>query len=184
MNTKKLYEMSDDEVLNEVSIAIHDYLERIRPQHGEFNLKECVTRQINELKRLFRESQGLGRKDTLSPRDIQELDLFILHYLPLMQERAQSVKLRYDQEQTVWKITGTSAEAQIVAAFQEAGMKAVVERQRYRAKVSIDMGGRKLRFYVRYKTLEKEEAMPSVVQAVLDLKDAICRIGGDIRLSR
>lgn len=184
MNTKKLYEMSEDEVLNEVAVAIRDYLERIRPQHGEFNLKECVTRQLNELKRLFRESRGLGRKDPLSPRDIQELDLFTLHYLPLMQERACAVQLHYTKEQTLWKIKGTSAEAQVIAAFEEVGMQAVVERQRYRAKVAVDLGGRKLRFYVGYKTLEKEDTLANTVQAVLDLKDALCRIGGDIRISR
>ena len=184
MNTKKLYEMSDDEVLNETATAIRDYLGRIRPQHGEFNLKECVTRQLNELKRLFRESRGLGRKDTLSPRDIQELDLFSLYYLPLMQERAQAEKLHYDKEQTIWKITGASAEARITAAFQEAGMKAVVERQRYRAKVGVDLGGHKLRFYVGYKALDKADTLPDVVQAVLDLKDAISRIGGDVRISK
>ena len=176
--------MNDDEVLNEVAVAIRDYLERIRPQHGEFNLKECVTRQLNELKRLFRESRGLDRKAPLSPGDIQELDLFTLHYLPLMQERAHAVQLHYTKEQTLWIIRGTSAEAQIVAAFEEVGMQAVVERQRYRAKVVVDLDGRKLRFYVVYKTLEKEETMPAVVQAALDLKDAVCRIGGDVRISR
>lgn len=175
--------MSEEDILNRTAGVIHDYLQHIRP-HGEFVPADCIKRQVNELTQLFRESRGLGRKDPLSPRDIQELDLTILHFLPKMQERTHAVQLHYTKEQTLWKIKGASAEAQITAAFGEAGMKAVVERQRYRAKVSIDLGGCKIRFYVGYKTLEKEETMPSVVQAVLDLRDAICRLGGDVRISR
>ncbi len=184
MKTKKLYEMSDEEVLNAVAVAIRDYLERIRPQHGEFVLSTCVSRQVECLKQLYRRSRGLGKNDTLKTRDVEALTLHTMHFLPLIQERTLAVKLRYDKEQAVWKIRGTSAEAQIIAALQEVGMKVTVERQRYRAKVAVDLGGRKLRFYVGYKTLEKEETLPSVVQAVLDLKDALCRIGGDVRISR
>ena len=184
MKTIELYEMSDEEVLKEVAVAIRDYLERIRPQHGEFVLSTCVSRQVECLKQLYRRSRGLGKKDTLKARDVEALTLHTMHFLPLIQERTLAVKLRYDKEQAVWKIRGTSAEAQIIAAFQEVGMKAAVERQRYRAKVAIDLGGRKLRFYIGYKTLEKEETLPAVVQAVLDCKDALCRLGGDVKISR
>ena len=184
MKAKKLYEMSDDEVLKEVAVAIRDYLERIRPQHGEFVLSSCVSRQVECLKQLYRRSRGLGKNDTLKTRDVEALTLHTMHFLPLIQERTLAVKLRYDKEQAVWKIRGTSAEAQIIAAFEEVGMQAVVERQRYRAKVAVDLGGRKLRFYVGYKTLEKEDTLANTVQAVLDLKDALCRIGGDVRISR
>lgn len=184
MKTKKLYEMSDEEVLNAVAVAIRDYLERIRPQHGEFVLSTCVSRQVECLKQLYRRSRGLGKGDTLRLRDVEALTLHTQHFLPLIQERAAAAKLRYDKEQAVWKIRGTSAEAQIMAAFQEVGMKAAVERQRYRAKVAVDLDGRTLRFYVRYKALEKEDTLPDAARAVLDLKDAVCRIGGDVRISR
>lgn len=184
MKTMELYEMSDEEVLKEVAVAIRDYLERIRPQHGEFVLSSCVSRQVEYLKQLYRRSRGLGKNDTLKTRDVEALTLHTMHFLPLIQERTLAVKLRYDKEQAVWKIRGTSAEAQIIAAFEEVGMQAVVERQRYRAKVAVDLGGRKLRFYVGYKTLEKEDTLANTVQAVLDLKDALCRIGGDVRISR
>ena len=184
MKAKKLYEMSDDEVLKEVAVAIRDYLEQIRPQNGEFVLHTCVSRQVECLKQLYSRSRGLGKNDTLKTRDVEALTLHTMHFLPLIQERTLAVKLRYDKEQAVWKIRGTSAEAQIIAAFQEVGMKAAVERQRYRAKVVVDLGGRKLRFYVGYKTLEKEETLPAVVQAVLDLEEAVGRIGGDVKISR
>ena len=176
--------MSEEEILDHVATAIHDYLTRIRPQHGEFVFEDCMARQISELKMLYRWSRGLGRRDSLSPGDVRELDLTINHFLPQMQERARAAQLQYTKGQTLWKIRGTSAEALIKKAFQDVEMEAVVECQRYRAKVFIDLGGRTLRFYVGFKALEQEDTLPRVIRAVLDLKDAVCRIGGDIKLSR
>ncbi len=180
----KIEEMTEEEVLNYVATAIHDYVLRIRPQHREFVLEDCMVRQVSELKMLFRYSRGLGRRDPLSPQDIQELDLTISHFLPQMQERARAAQLHYTKEQTLWKIKGTSAEALIKKSFHDAGMKAVVECQKYRAKVIIDLGGRTLRIYVGFKALEQEDTLQNVTRAVLDLKDAVCRIGGDIKLGR
>lgn len=176
--------MTEEEVLNHMATAIHDYLMRIRPIHGEFVLDDCMARQISELKLLFRQSRGLGRRDTLGQQDIQELDLTIEHFLPRMQEQERAVQLDYTKEQTLWKIKGTSAEALMKKAFHDVGMKAVVDYQRYRAKVIIDLGGRTLRFYVGFKALEQEDTLPNVTRAVLDLKDVACRIGGDIKLGR
>ncbi len=184
MSGKRIQEMTEEEVLNHVATAIHNYLMRIRTMHGEFVLDDCMARQISELKMLFRWSRGLGRRDALSPQDLQELDLTINHFLPQMQERARAVQLHYTKEQTLWKIKGTSAEALIKKAFHDIGMKAVVECQKYRAKVFIDLGGRTLRIYVGFKALEKEDTLPNITRAVLDLKDAACRIGGDIILGR
>lgn len=180
----KIEEMTEEEVLNHVAKAAHDYLLRIRPQHGEFVLEDCMAKQVSELKMLFRRSRGLGRRDSLSPQDIRELELTVTSFLPRMQERTRSVQLHYTKEQTLWRIKGTSAEALIKKAFHDVGMKAVVECQRYRAKVTVDLGGRTLRIYVGFKALEQEDTLPNVTRAVLDLKDAACRIGGDIKLGR
>jgi hypothetical protein len=181
---KKLQDMTEEEVLNHVATAIHDYLMRIRPQHGEFVLDHCMARQISELTMLFRYSRGLGRRDSLSRQDTSELNMTINHFLPGMQEQARAVQLHYTKEQTLWKIRGTSAAELIKKAFKDIGMNAEIECQRYRAKVFVDLGGRTLRFYVAYKTLDKLDTLPNVVQAVLDIKDAACRIGGDIKLGR
>ena len=62
---------------------------------GEFVLEDCMPRQISELKMLFRASRGLGRRDSLKSRDIQELNLTINHFLPQMQERARTAQLHY-----------------------------------------------------------------------------------------
>lgn len=184
MSDKKLQEMTEEEVLEHVAEAIHDYLLRIRPLHAEFVLEDCMARQISELKLLFRRSRGLGRRDALSPLDIQELHYTVDHYLPRMQERARTVQLKYMRDQTLWMIRRTSAAELITNAFKETGLKAEIEGQRYRAKVRIDLGGKPLRFYVGYKALEQPDMLPNVVRAVLDLKDAVCRIGGDVKYGR
>lgn len=184
MSGKKIQDMTEEEILKHVATAIHDYLMQIRSQHGEFALEDCMAQQISKLKMLFRYSRGLGRWDALSLQDIQELDLTINHFLPRMQDQARAVQLHYTKEQTLWKIRGTSAAELIKEAFKDSGLKAEIECQRYRAKVFIDLGGQTLRFYVAYKTLEQLDTLPNVVRAVLDLKDAACRIGGDLKLSR
>lgn len=174
--------MTDEEVLDLVALAIHTYLTRIRPQHGEFVMEDCIAGQIGELKQLFRRSRGLGRREALSAQDIQDLDATVDYFLPRMYERARAVQLHYTKEQTLWKIKGTSAQAQIEKAFKDLGMKAVIECQKHRAKVLIDLDGRTLRFYVKFKDLVQQDTLPGITRAVLDLKDAVGRIGRDVRL--
>ena len=102
-----------------------------------------------------------------------------------MTERARAVQLHYNQEQTVWKIHDTSAKAQIEKAFKDVGIKVSVDGQRYRAKVQAFLGNNTLRFYVGFKALEKgEEVLEGIVQAVLDMKDALGRLGKDVKISR
>lgn len=179
-----IHEMTEEEILNQTAAAIHEYLLRIRPLHGEFVLEDCLDRQVKALTALFRSSRRLARRDALSPGDVQELDLMVQHLLPRMREQATAVQLSYTKELTKWKIRGISATESIKQAFGDAGLKAGILCQKFRAKVVVDLGGRSLLFYVPYKTLEQPDTLPKLVQAVLDLKDAACRIGGDIKLYR
>lgn len=183
MSMKKIQDMTEEEVLNHVASAIHDYLMRIRP-HGEFVLDHCMARQVNELKLLIRNSYGVGRRDSLTPRQAREMRLTVEHFLPMMQEQARAVQLHYTKEQTLWKLRGTSATAIIEKAFGDEGIDVHVECQRYRAKVTAFLGTYSLRFYVGYKALEDEDTVPGVIRAALDLKDALCRLGKDVKVSR
>lgn len=180
---KKIQEMTEEEILNQLATGIHDYLTRIRP-HGEFILEKAVGAQITELKRFYSWSYGIGARDRLSLRQHRELEQLSAHLEPRMRERARAVQLHYTQGQTLWKIKSTSAKAQIQKAFGDAGINVIIEEQRYRAKVLALLGGYSVRLYVGFKALEKPETLPDVVQAVLDLKDAVVRIGGDVRVSR
>ena len=180
---KKIQEMSEEEILNQAATAIHDYLQKIRP-YGEFILENCVQAQINELKRLYRFSLGLGARDTMSRQDIQEMNLTISHFEPQLRERASMVQLHYTKELTLWKLRSTSAEASIAPAFKAAGLRAIVEKQKYRAKVIVNLGGRQLSMFIPYKILNKEDTIPNIIQAVFDLKDAISRLGSDVKVSK
>ena len=180
---KNIQEMTEDEILNHVASAIHDYLMRIRP-YGEFVLENCVQAQVNELKRLYRFSLGIGARETMSRQDMQEMNLTICHFEPRMRERASDVQLHYNRELTLWKLRSTSAEASIAPAFRAAGLPAHVEKQKYRAKVIVNLGGRQLSMFIPYKILSKEDTIPNIIQAVLDLKDAISRLGSDVKVSR
>ena len=180
---KKIQEMSEEEILNQVGIAIHDYLKKIRP-YGEFYLEGCVQAQISELIRLYRINLGLKSRDKMSPQDLQELDLIISHLEPQMRQQASAVQLQYTKELTLWKLRSTSAEASIAPAFKAAGLPVHIDKQKYRAKVTVNLGGYYLNFGIPYKTLKEEDTLPNIIQAVMDLKDAISRLGSDVKVSK
>ena len=178
-----MQEMTEEEVVDRMEMAIRDYLSRVRP-HGEFLLEECISNQIGELKRLFRWRRGLGRRDALTAQDVQDLNAVVSRFLPRMQERARAVQLQYTKGETLWKIRSTAVAEQIKKAFGDAGLKAVVESQRYRSKVTVDLNGYTLRFYVRFKALEKGDTLEELTRAVLDLGDTLRRIGSDVKISK
>ena len=181
---KKIQEMTEEEILNNAASGIHDYLMNIRP-HGDFVLEMAVRAQIAQLKQHYRWSLGLGGRDRLSQRQLQELEQLIAHLEPKMAERARTVQLHYNREQTVWSIHDTSAKAQIEKAFRDVGIKVSVDGQRYRARVLAYLGSHTLRFYVGFKALEKgEDVLEGVVQAVLDMRDALARLGKDVKVSK
>ena len=181
---KKFQEMTEEEILNHVATGIHDYLARIRP-HGEFILERAVTAQVAELKRLYNWSYGIGARDHLTRSQFAELEQTVLLLEARMRERARTVQLHYNREQTVWSIHDTSAKAQIEKAFRDVGIKVSVDGQRYRARVLAYLGSHTLRFYVGFKALEKgEDVLEGVVQAVLDMRDALARLGKDVKVSK
>ena len=184
MKKKKFQEMTEEEILDYVASAIPGYLKQIRPHHGEFIPNDCVARQVKALKQLFRQSRELEKTYKTRLRDNQELDVTIGFFLPRIREQARIAQMQYRKEQTTWTITATLANELIKNAFDEAGMDCQTEYQRYRAKVLINLDGRTLRFYIGYKALEQADTLPGIVRAVLDLKDAADRIGGDVKLGR
>ena len=175
--------MTEEEILNQAATAIHDYLQKIRP-YGEFDLEACVQAQVTELRRLYRLGLDPGARGPISRQDWRGMNQFVSRFEPQMRERASMVQLHYNKELTLWKLRSTSAEASIAPAFKAAGLPVQVEKQKYRAKVIVNLGSRQLSMYIPYKTLNKEDALPNIIQAVMDLKDAISRLGSDVRVSR
>ena len=180
----RIDEMTEDQVLERVARSIPGYLSGLREYHRDFDPAKCVEAQVFELKELYKESRGLGPYGTFTIRDLHKLDALIGHFTPLMQEQARVAGQAYRKEQIVWMINGSTAQALLVPAFEQAGLTAEVTLQRYRAKVTVGLGGRSVRFYVGFKAMAREGTVEDLVKAVLDLKDALCRIGGDIKISR
>ena len=181
---KKIEEMTEEEILAGAARGIPRYLSVIRSSHQDFDVVKCVEVQAFELKMLYKESRGIGRWGKMTTQDLQELDALIGHFTPGMQEQALEAEKLYRKEHLVWLINGGTAQALLVPAFEQAGLNAKVERQRYRAKVTVALGARSVRFYAAYKALSQEGTLERLVQAVLDLKGALDRIGGDIKISK
>lgn len=181
---KKIEEMTEEEILKRVARGIPRYLSGIRSFHRDFDQGRCVEVQAFELKQLYKESQGLGRWGTMTVQDLQALDALIGHFTPGMQEQALEAEKNYRKEHVVWLINGGMAQALIAPAFEQAGLTADVVLQRYRAKVTVGLGERSVQFYVAYKALSQKGTLERLVQAVQDLKGALDRIGGDIKISK
>ena len=173
---KKIDELTEDEIIDEGLRAVPEYMERIRPS-GVFNLENCVAAEVRRIENLYKSCRGLRLYSPLSRKEMQAMDAFTSHFAPALTERTRAVQQRYLQQRRVSQINAVTASALIPEEFRKAGLKAEVFGQRYRAKVIVPLAGTSVRFYVRYKDLGREGLMDDVIKAVLDLKDALNRLG-------
>jgi hypothetical protein len=183
---KRIYEMSEEEILDEALGAIPEYLSRLG-RTGRFSTEECLDRCIGRVKELYRRSAGCGssqcvrapRKGLTGPQ-IQELTRICTRLDTPLRERIERAKDRHAKDRAVFQINSTTALAVIPAALKEAGLAPKVSAQKYRARVEISLpGDGRLRFYIRYRDLLKEGALDSVTGAVRDLKEILEDPGRD-----
>ena len=160
--------------------VVPDYRERIR-ETGKFILEDCVRDAMKRIEYLFRSDRGLRTGDPLGP-----LEVLLAYFRPKVIDAIRPVQQRYMQNRMVAEINAASAQGILPAVFAAKGLQAEVEGQRHRAKVEVKLApSQRVKFYVRYRDLnEKEGVAEDVVQAVLDLKDAITRLGSGVMLSR
>lgn len=173
---RKFNELTEDEIIDEGLRAVPEYMERIRPS-GVFNLENCVKAEIKRVEQLYKSSLGIRQYAPMTKSQLQEMDAFTAHFVPKLTERTSTIQQRYMQQRRVSQINAVTASALIPEEFRKAGLKAEVFGQRYRAKVIVPLAGTSVRFYVRYKDLGREGLMDDVIKAVLDLKDALNRLG-------
>lgn len=181
---KRFDEMTEDEILDDALRAVPEYLATIR-HTGLFDLERCVDLAFKRIENLFR--RGREPRPSDMPRrhfavklaaDRAEMDAALAHFRPILTGRIIPIRLKYIQERKVSEINAITAKSVLVAALNEAGFDAEVTGQRYRARVVIPvLKGTRLRFYVRYKDLNREDLLDGIVQAVRDLKDALVRLG-------
>lgn len=181
----KLRDMGEDLILYEALRAVPDYREKIR-ETGKFNLEDCVRDAMKRIEYLFRADRGLRTGDPLGAQNRRQLEVLLAYFRPKVIDAIRPVQQRYMQNRMVAEINATAAKGLLLAVFAERGLPAEVEGQRHRAKVEVRLApSLRVKFYVRYRDLnEKEGVAEDVVQAVLDLKDAVTRLGSGVMLNR
>lgn len=181
----KLRDMGEDMILYEALRAVPDYREKIR-ETGKFILEDCVRDAMKRIEYLFRSDRGLRTGEPLGAQNRGQMEALLAHFRPKVIDAIRPVQQRYMQNRMVSEINATAAKGLLTAVFAEKGLQAEVEGQRHRAKVVMKLApSMQVKFYVRYRDLnEKEGIADEVVQAVLDLKDAVTRLGSGVVLSR
>lgn len=181
----KLRDMGEDMILYEALRAVPDYREKIRDT-GKFILEDCVRDAMKRIEYLFRADRGLRTGDPLGAQNRGQLEALMAYFRPKVIEAIRPVQQQYMQNRMVSQINAAAAKGILPAAFAAKGLQAEVEGQRHRAKVEIRLApSLRVKFYVRYRDInEKEGVAEDVAQAVLDLKDAITRLGSGVMLNR
>ena len=179
---KSFYEMTEEEILEGSTKAIHEYTSRLQP-HAEFKLDQCVQGQLRYLNALIRVEHGLSYRDRLTGEIEKAWLATKAVFEPKFVKQARYWQQRYAKAEAVWNLNETMATALIEPAFKAAGLKAKVFPQRYRAQVYVYFGDRSLRFYVPFKELCREGLMDELIGAVKDLKEAAAKLGRDVKLA-
>lgn len=173
---KPFDQMTEDEVIVEGMRAVRDYLESIRATR-EFKLEECVKKELWRVEMLYRRARGIKSYATMDAHQNKEWESVRRHYLPSFTELTLAIQRNYVRDNKISRLNASMVQAVIPAAFAREGLKATVTGQVHRALVEVTLPTSTVRFYVRFKDLEKEEMVEDVVKAVLDLRDAVTRLG-------
>ena len=174
--SKPFYSMTDEEVITEGMRAVRDYLEGIRSTR-EFKLEACVKKELQRIEVIWRHAAGIRPFEPLGKEQKDEWDKVRAQYQPRLTELTLAIQRDYVRESKVSRVNASVVKAVIPEAFRKAGLKATVTGQVHRALVEVALPTSKVRFYVRYKDLEREGMVDDVVKAVLDLRDAVTRLG-------
>ena len=175
-NTKPFDEMTDEEVVTETMRAVRDYQEGIRSTR-EFKLEACLRAEQRRLEVIWRHGRGIRPFEALDKEQKAEWEKVWRRYLPQLTELTLAIQRNYVRESKVSRVNASVVKAVVPEAFKKVGLKAAVTGQVHRALVEVTLPTSKVRFYVRYKDLEREGMVDDVVKAVLDLKDAVSRLG-------
>ena len=181
----KLQDMGEEVILVEALRAVPDYREKIRDTR-KFMLEDCVRDAMKRIEYLFRSDRGLRTGEPLGAQNRRQLEVLLSYFRPKVIEAIRPIQLRYMQQKMVSNINATTAKGLIPDAFAKEGLSAEVEGQQHRAKVEVQLApSLRVKFYVRYRDLNtKPGYADEVVRAVLDLKDAVDRLGSGVRLMK
>lgn len=173
---KRFDEMTEEEIVQNALKAIPDYLESIR-ETKDFSLDRCIRLEVRRVEDLYKAGHGLSLYAKLDRKTMQTIEAVTAHFIPMLMERTLPVQQRYLKEKRISMINAATAKVLIPETFRKAGLEAEVTGQKYRAKVVVPFSGTSVRFYVRYRDMGKEGHLDGLVQAALDLKTALDKLG-------
>lgn len=119
---KKFNELTEDEIIEDALRAVPEYLERIRTT-GVFQLENCVAAETKRIEKLYKAGIGVRQYSPLSKKELQDMDAFTAHFIPLLMERTRPIQQRYMQQRRVSQINAITACALIPEEFKKAGSR-------------------------------------------------------------
>lgn len=128
---KKFNELTEDGIIEDALRAVPEYLACIRTT-GVFQLENCVTAETKRIEKLYKAGIGVRQYSPLRKKELQDMDAFTAHFIPLLMERTQPIQQRYMQQRRVSQINAITACALIPEEFKKAGLKAKVSGHRHR----------------------------------------------------
>ena len=128
---KKFNELTGDGIIEDALHGGPEYLERIRTT-GVFQLENCVAAETKRIEKLYKAGIGVRQYSPLSKKELQDMDTFTAHFIPLLMERTRPIQQRYLQQRRVSQINAITACALIPEEFKKAGLKAQVSGHRHR----------------------------------------------------
>ncbi|MBR5106871.1 MAG: hypothetical protein IK098_02415 [Bacteroidales bacterium] len=174
---KLFKDLTEEEILGVGLEVIPEFRERFRIT-GEFDVGRCVEAALWRIERLYKSKHGLYKNAQMSRRERGEMDQVMAHFQPLLYARITEVRQRILQARKVSEINAATAKALITERFREAGLKAEVTGQMYRACVKVTVSSSyRVRFYLNYKKMLQDGVLDEAVSAVQDLAKAMDRLG-------
>ena len=181
MKGKRFSEMTEEEILDEALTAIRDNIHFAKAS-GTFNTEFFVARELDVIRKLFRNDRARWNAP-LTPADQTEMDLTMAHFEPELIRRTLAFREKFLHERKISEINATTAEALINNRLGALGLEGSIKCGRYAASVEVLLGGSTfVRFRVNYKKMTDPRYMDDTFGALMNLKDAVSRLGLDVRI--
>ena len=119
---KRLNELTEDEIIEDALRAVPEYLERIRTT-GVFQLENCVAAETKRIEKLYKAGIGVRQYSPLRKKELQDMDAFTAHFIPLLMERTRPIQQRYMQQRRVSQINAITACTIIPEEFKRRGSR-------------------------------------------------------------
>lgn len=170
---ERMNEFTDETVLNDILRAVPAYLkdlDGVRP----FDVGVCTEAVRNRL-RAFYASRDF---DNMIDWENDELRGIMARLKPAIAQHIAAARTDYEKRRTVSAISETAARALLAPAFEAEGFGIKMSFSRTGASVELLLSGRKwARFKIRYDEVMDPDILSGLVQAAVDLRDAVSRFG-------